>query len=113
MYGLGWALALAGLFAVNRGLAHQGLPADLRPLVSSGTSLLVVGLLYLTTGIVWRDRVQYGLGAWTPLVGAGSVSAGFPANFAVLSLAGGGGFLVAAGLLHVRRRPSRRAHEAR
>lgn len=113
MYGWSWALALAGLFAVNRGLAHQGLPADLRPLVWSGTSLLVVGLLYLATGIVWRDPVQYGLGAWTLLVGAGSVSAGVPANFAVLSLAGGGGFLVAAVLLHARRRPSRRAHEAR
>lgn len=104
MYAWSWALAFAGLFAVNRGLAHQGLPADLRPLVWSGSALLVVGLLYLATGVLWRDRVQYGLGAWTLVVGAASVSAGIPANFAVLSLAGGGGFLVAAGLLLAGRR---------
>jgi hypothetical protein len=36
------------------------------------------------------------VGVWMLLVGAASVFAGAPANFAVLALAGGGGFLVAA-----------------
>lgn len=104
MYGWGWGAALAALFAVNMGLAHQGLASALRPLVWSGSALLVVGLMYMTAGIVWRDRVQYGLGVWTLIVGAGSVSAGTPANFAMLSLAGGGGFLIAAALSQAARR---------
>ncbi len=109
MYGWSWALGLAALLAVNVALAHQGLPSGLRPLVWSGSSSLVVGSLYLATGIVRRDRVQYGLGAWTLIVGAASVSAGAPANFAVLSLAGGGGFLVAAAVSQVSKRRSPRA----
>lgn len=109
MYGWSWALALAALFAVNIGLIHEGLPTDLRPLMWSGSSLLVVGSLYLAIGIVRTDRVQYGLGAWTLIVGAASVSAGAPANFAVLSLAGGGGFLGAAALSQAGKHRSRRA----
>ena len=113
MYGWSWALALAALVAVNMGLIHEALPTDLRPLVWSGSSLLVVGLLYRAAGIVRRDRIQYGLGAWTLITGAGSVSAGAPANFAVLSLAGGGGFLVAAALSQASKHRSRRARRQR
>ncbi len=102
MYGWSWLLGLAGLYAVNFGLTHKGVPSGLLPLLWSGSALLVVGVLYLAGGMLWRDRVQYGLGAWTLVVGAASVSAGVPANFAVLSLAGGGGFLIAAGVAHVR-----------
>jgi hypothetical protein len=113
MYGWSWLLAFAGLYAVNLGLLHQGLPSGLGPLLWSGTSLLVVGLLYLAGGIIWADRVQYGLGVWTLITGASSVTAGAPANFAVLSLAGGGGFLVAALLAHARARRSRRVRAER
>ncbi|MDQ1394426.1 MAG: hypothetical protein QOF30_3403 [Acidimicrobiaceae bacterium] len=109
MYGWSWTLAFAGLFAINLGLIHQGMPTRLAPLLWSGSSLLVVGLLYLAGGIIWSDRVQYGLGVWTLVAGAASVSAGVPANFAVLSLAGGGGFLVAAALGYARAVRARRA----
>jgi len=108
MYGWSWLLAFGGLYAVNLGLLRQGLPEDLGPLLWSGTSLLVVGLLYLAGGMLWSDRVQYALGAWTLVAGAASVSAGVPGNFAVLSLAGGGGFLVAAVVARARRTPGRR-----
>jgi hypothetical protein len=113
LYGWSWLLAFAGLYAVNLGLIHQGLPSGLAPLMWSGTSLLVVGLLYMAGGMLWRDRVQYGLGVWTLITGAASVSAGVPDNFAVLSLAGGGGFLVAASLAHARSRRTRRARPRR
>lgn len=108
MYGRSWALALAVLFTVNVALAREGLSSALPPLVGSGSALLVVGLLYLAAGMLWCDRVQYALGAWTLVVGAASVFAGAPGNYAVLSLAGGGGFLVAAALSHANRRRARR-----
>jgi hypothetical protein len=96
MYGWSWLLASVGLFALDLALEHQGLPSGLAPLLWSGSSLLAVGLLYLAGGMLWDDRLQYGLGVWVLVTGAGSVAAGVPGNFAVLSLAGGGGFLVAA-----------------
>jgi hypothetical protein len=96
-FGWSWPLAFAGVFALNIGLSRHGLPASLAPLLWPGSSTVVAGVLYLAGGLLFADRVQYGLGAWMLVVGAGSALAGWPANFAVLALAGGGGFLAAAG----------------
>ncbi len=73
----------------------------------SGSLLVLVGVLFLAGATLHRDRVQYGLGAWMLLTGAGSVFAGVPGNFAVLSLAGGGGLLAAAGYFTLQRRTAR------
>lgn len=73
-------------------------------LLGPALSLLVVGLLYLGGGAVWRDRMQYGLGVWILAIDAVSVFAGVPGNYLLLSLAGGGGFLAAAAWFAVRRR---------
>lgn len=103
MYGWSWILAFAGTFAFDVAVQDQGLPSHLAPLLWTGTSLLAVGLLYLGGGMLWADRLQYKLGVWVLLTGAASVFAGVPGNFAVLSLAGGGGFLVAATVARARR----------
>lgn len=107
MYGWSWLLAFAGVFALNIGLSQHGLPASLAPLLWPGSSAVVTGVLYLAGGVLFADRVQYGLGAWMLAVGAGSVQAGWPANFAILALAGGGGFLVAAVFILARGRRAR------
>ncbi|MGE5132274.1 MAG: hypothetical protein ACM32E_05110 [Gemmatimonadota bacterium] len=96
MYGWSWALGCGGAYALNLGLASQGMPVRLLPLLWPASTLLVVGVLYLAGGVIWQDRLTYGLGAWTLLVAGVSVAAGPPANFAVLALAGGGGLLAAA-----------------
>jgi len=95
LYVYSWVAGLAGQRAVNLRLAHDGLPAHLRPLLWSGSSPLVIGLLLLAGGLLWDDRVQGGLGVWTLIIGAASVFAGVPGNFAVLAVAGGGGLLLA------------------
>ena len=104
LYGWSWPLAFAGVFALNIGLSQHGLPASLAPLLWPGSAAVVAGVLYLAGGALFTDWVQDGLGAWMLAVGAGSVQAGWPANFAVLSLAGGGGFLVAAAFILARGR---------
>jgi hypothetical protein len=109
MYGWSWPLAFAALFAIDLALGRHGLPSNVEPLLWTGSSLLVVGLLYLAGGMLWCDRLQYGLGVWILVAGAASVAAGVPGNFAVLSLAGGGGFLVAAAIARARRWHSEQA----
>jgi hypothetical protein len=106
-YAWSWPLAFAGVVALNIGLSQHGLPASLAPLLWPGSSAVVAGVLYLAGGVVFADRVQYGLGAWMLAVGAGSALAGWPANFAVLALAGGGGFLAAAAFILARGRRAR------
>jgi hypothetical protein len=104
MYGAAWGLAFGALTAVNGALSDQAhLSEHAATLLWSGTSLLVVGLLYLTGGALWHEPVQYALGVWMLIVGAGSVFAGVPGNFLVLALAGGGGFLAMAGYYWLRR----------
>lgn len=105
-YGWCWLLAFAGVFALDIGLTRAGLPPRLAPLLWPGTSAVVAGVMYLAGGLLFGDRVQFGLGGWMLAVGAGSVFAGWPANFAVLALAGGGGFLAAATLSWFGSRPA-------
>jgi hypothetical protein len=102
MYGWSWTLGFCGLAAVNIGVTRRGVPADAATLLWSGSALLLVGVLYLAGGALWQDRFQYGLGVWMLVTGAGSVLAGVPGNFAVLSLAGGGGLLLTAGYFTLR-----------
>jgi hypothetical protein len=106
-YGWSWMLAYAGLFVLILGLAVQGLPPALLARLWPGFAVLIGGVLYVAGGALWQDRLLYLLGAWTVIVGAASTFAGTPGNFAVLSLAGGGGLIAAAILLVLRRVPGR------
>jgi len=98
MYGWSWALGFVALAAINTGLARQGLAPATISMLWAGTAQLVTGLMYLAGGMLWRDRVHYALGVWMLVVAALSVFAGMPGDFAVLALAGGGGFLLWSGL---------------
>lgn len=96
LYGWSWTLGFAALGGINAGLQRHGLGGDAVTLLWSGGSLLVIGLLYLAGGTLWRDRSWYALGVWMLLAAGGSVFAGVPGNYLVLSVAGGGGLLVTA-----------------
>jgi hypothetical protein len=102
MYGCSWTLGFCALAAVNIGVSRMGLSEDAVTVLWSGSSLLLVGVLYLAGGALFQDRFQYGLGVWMLISGAGSVYAGVPGNFAVVSLAGGGGLLLTAGYFALR-----------
>jgi hypothetical protein len=102
MYGWSWTLGFCALTVVNVGVNRLGLPDDAVTLLWSGSSFVLVGVLYLAGGALWQDKFQYGLGVWMLVSGAGSVLAGVPGNFAVVSLAGGGGLLLAAGYFALR-----------
>lgn len=104
MVGWNWLLGFACVGAILGGLDRVGTTEEQSALLGPALSLLVVGLLYLGSGAVWRDRVQYGLGIWILAIDAVSVFAGVPGNYLLLSLAGGGGFLAAAAWFAVRRR---------
>lgn len=106
MYGWSWALGFGALAAINSGLINMGLTDQQIAVLWPATSLLIVGVLYLAGGALWRDRFQFGLGVWVLVTDAVSVFAGVPANYVVLAVAGGGGFLVAAAWFAVRRNRS-------
>lgn len=108
MYGYSWALASIGLTVIDSRITQFGLlSSDQVSLLWSGTWLLLTGVLYLAGGMLWQDRLMYGLGAWMIVSAAVSVLVGFPANFLVLAVCGGGGFLLAAIVYFVREKTGR------
>jgi hypothetical protein len=110
-YAWSWPIALGGILVLDAGLAYQGLPPALAPLLWPASSMVVAGSLYLAGGVAFADKAHYGIGVWALAVGAASVFAGSPGNFAVLALAGGGGLLATAALILLGRRD--RSGEAR
>ncbi len=104
LYGWAWVLGFAALCAINLRLTALGVPGPTLSLIWSGSALLVVGLLYLAGGALWNHVPQYVLGIWTLVTAVATVFVGYPTNFAVLALAGGGGFIVLGVWMHVRMR---------
>jgi hypothetical protein len=108
MYGYSWALASIGLTVIDSRIMQFGsLSYDQVSLLWSGTWLLLTGVLYLAGGMLWQDKLMYGLGAWMIVSAALSVLVGFPANFLVLAVCGGGGFLLGAIVYFVREKTGR------
>ncbi|MEJ5947021.1 hypothetical protein WDZ17_17150 [Pseudokineococcus basanitobsidens] len=104
MYGWAWFLGFGLYFAVMASAADAGASAGLLGVLAPALAGLVVGLLYLSGGAMWQDRTMYTLGAWVLVASAADALAGFPTNQLVMGLLGGGGFLVAAVVLHLRGR---------
>jgi hypothetical protein len=109
MYGWGWLLGSAGLMVVDvRITAFQVLTPDQVSLLWTGTWLLLTGVMYFAGGMLWQDKLMYGLGGWMIVSAALSVLVGYPENFLVLALGGGGGFLLGTLVALVREKSGRR-----
>ncbi|MFI2104180.1 hypothetical protein ACH436_12870 [Isoptericola sp. NPDC019693] len=112
MYGWSWMLGFLTLSVFLGGLARAGADDEVMALASNGGACVVVGLLYLGGAAAFGDRSLFVLGAWILLVAAAATFAGLPVTYLVMALAGGGGFLVMAGVEHLRVVRARRGAEA-
>ncbi|PRY44641.1 ABC transporter permease [Umezawaea tangerina] len=102
LLGLSWAGGFTALFLVITGLTSMVDTPDLQTVLWPTGSGLVVGLLYLGEGAVRRNVLHYCLGAWLALTSSAALLLDTSALFAVLAIAGGGGYAVAALLEHRR-----------
>jgi hypothetical protein len=107
VWGSAWLVGYGGLWLSSDddgptapAAVLAGASDEVLGLAANSIAALVVGLLYLAGGAMWRATGMYVLGAWIALVGAGSAYAGMPDSYLWLSLAGGGGML-AAGLVEL------------
>jgi hypothetical protein len=109
MFAGAWVVGYAAQGMTIGGLARAGASDDVVQLVANASGALVVGLLFLAGGMMWRSPGMYGLGAWMCLVAGAAALVGLPGSYLVMALAGGGGMLVASGLEAVLRRGADRA----
>lgn len=106
LYGWTWPISFAGLTAVLVTLSRRGADPALLDVLWPAASCLLVAALYMMGSAVWRDPHMFALGAWFAVCVVAGVLVGLPGMFAVMSLAGGGGFLVTAAWFALRRRRS-------
>lgn len=105
-YGLAWAFGYASVLAtVGRVAGH--LPDDQAGLLWSGTAVGLTGALHIAGGATWLDRNLLRLGIWITLINAVGVIAGPGWHALVISVAGGGGMLVAGAVIAGLRRSDR------
>lgn len=103
MYGWAWFIGFACLYAINAGLGRAGASDAVIGLFASAGPVLVVSIMYLAGGALWRNPTMFVVGGWLALVNAVAVLVGVESFGLLMALAGGGGFLAAA-LHEVRRR---------
>jgi hypothetical protein len=102
MYGWAWFISFACLYAINAGLGRAGASDAVIGLFASAGPVLVVSIMYLAGGALWRNTTMFVVGAWLALVNVVAVLVGVESFGLLMAIAGGGGFLVAA--LHEARR---------
>jgi hypothetical protein len=93
-YGLSWGLGFSGVMTVL-GPVSDHLPEDLAGLLWAGVSVGLTGALHMAGGAIWLDRNLFRLGAWISVINIVGVIAGPGWHALVISVAGGGGMLVA------------------
>jgi hypothetical protein len=94
MYGLSWFVGFTGVAVIAN---HFGvlLPEPEKGLLWAALSVGLVGVLYMAGGGMWKSRDLFILGCWLNVSNIAGVLAGTGWHSLVISLAGGGGLLVA------------------
>lgn len=95
MFGFSWTISLALTGVLSVGIATV-LPAGSGAVVTPALFVFVVGVLHMSSGVVWPNWPTYVGGAWTMGVAVASVFVPAPENVLVLAIGGGGGFLAVA-----------------
>jgi hypothetical protein len=96
VYGVSWAVSMTAVGVLGGALVANGMSRELASLFYPSAYTLVIGLLYLVAAAIWRVVPMIIAGAWLIVVAAVTPFFGYPANFLVFAVAGGGLFLVLA-----------------
>ncbi|MBO3089300.1 hypothetical protein [Cellulomonas dongxiuzhuiae] len=104
MYGWAWSIGFVGQGLLVAGVVDAGANPEVIAIVANGAACLVVGLLYMAGGALWQQLSLYLIGAWMIATAAAASLVAMPTGYLVMSLAGGGGMLVAAVLAALHRR---------
>jgi hypothetical protein len=96
LFGIAWGTGFTALALLITALGQVLGDQLVHTLLWPTGSAVVVGLMYVTGGTLQRDLVQYSLGTYLALLGAGAVLLGTPGHYWALTLAGIPAYLAAA-----------------
>lgn len=98
MLGTSWATGFVAIALAITGLASTLDAPEAQSVMWPAGAAGVVGMINIAEGVGRRNQLHYMLGSWLVLVAGGALLLPTPGPFWVLSLAGGGGYLVAIAL---------------
>lgn len=99
LYGWSWTISMIAAWLLITALQRAGLSQELANLLYPGLFVMLVGVLYLAGGALWRSPVQYVLGIVLIAVAIGATFVGLPYNFLVFATAGPLAMLIVAALM--------------
>ncbi|RIJ07987.1 hypothetical protein DZF97_11450 [Clavibacter nebraskensis] len=112
VYGISWSVAMVSVYVLGIGLAVNDAPTRLLSIFYTSGFSFVAGLMLLSTAALVRSRSSLLLGSILVVAALVAPFAGYPGNYIVMAVVGGGAYLVtgiAAALLAGRTRRSLRA----
>ncbi|MBM7412161.1 hypothetical protein JOE38_001984 [Clavibacter michiganensis] len=112
VYGISWSVAMVSIYVLGIGLAWNDAPDRLLAIFYTSGFSFVAGLMLLSTAALFRSRSSLLLGSILVLAALAAPFAGYPGNYLVMAVVGGGAYLVTgivAALLAGRTRRSLRA----
>lgn len=104
MFGIAWSVGFFGQGLLVAGVARADASPEVIAIVANGAACLVVGLLYMAAGAIWRQMALYLIGTWMIATAAAASMVAMPDGYLVMSLAGGGGLLAGAVITAIYRR---------
>jgi hypothetical protein len=93
VYGVSWAIGMTFVSVLGGALLANGMSRQLTYIFYPSAYTLVIGLLYLSAAAIWRVVPMVIAGAWLIVVAAFAPFFGYPANYLIFAIAGGGLFL--------------------
>lgn len=96
LLGTAWATGFIALALGITGLATTHGASDLQNILWPTASVFLVGLINIGEGAVRRNVTHYTLGSWLALIATAALFLPSPGPFWVLTIAGGGAYIVAA-----------------
>ena len=104
MFGVAWSVGFTGQGLIVAGIARADASPEVIAIVANGAACLVVGLLYMAGGAIWRQRALFFIGAWMIATAAVASLVAMPGGYLGMSRAGGGGLLAGAVVTEIYRR---------
>ncbi|KDP92194.1 MULTISPECIES: hypothetical protein [Clavibacter] len=112
VYGISWSVAMISVYVLGIGLAFNDAPDRLLAIFYTSGFSFVAGLMLLSTAALFHSRSSLLLGSILVVAALAAPFAGYPGNYLVMAVVGGGAYLVTgivAALLAGRTRRSLRA----
>jgi hypothetical protein len=113
VYGISWSVAMTSVYVLGIGLAFNDAPSRVLSIFYTSGFSFVAGMMLLSTAALFRSRTSLLLGSILVFAALAAPFAGYPGNYLVMAVVGGGAYLVTGITVAVMGARARRSLRAR